>query len=62
MKKLLGNFPFWELLLIPAVAALGFGLNLIYTSIVLSDGSSRFKSIRDSDFPILEEADNNLNR
>ena len=62
MKKLPDYFQNWELLLIPAVAALGFGVNLIYSSMVLSDERSNFQYVRDADFPILEEADNNLNR
>ncbi len=62
MKKLSAILGAWELWLIPVVATLGFGVNLIYSSIVLTDGNSLFKHIRDTDFPILEAADKDLNR
>lgn len=62
MKRLLDYLQTWELLLIPVVATLGFAVNLIYSSLVLSEGSSIFKEIRDSDFPVLEAAEKNLNR
>jgi diguanylate cyclase (GGDEF)-like protein/PAS domain S-box-containing protein len=62
MKKLSGYILAWELLLIPIVAAFGFGANLIYTSMVLSNGNAHFKDIRDDDFPILKEAESNLDR
>jgi two-component system sensor histidine kinase UhpB len=51
-----------ELLPIPIVATMCFGAYLIYSSWVMSDGNSLFKDIRDSDFPILEMADKNINR
>ena len=62
MKNLLRYLHNWELLLIPIVATLGISVNLFYSSMVLSDGNNLFKAIHDSDFPILEEAINNLNR
>lgn len=62
MKKLSAILGAWELWLIPVAATLGFGVNLIYSSIVLTDGNSLLKHIRDSDFPILEAADKNINR
>lgn len=62
MKKWTDYILAWELLLIPVVATLGFGVNLIYSSLVLSEGSVTFREIRDSDFPILEAADQNLSR
>lgn len=61
IKRWFANLRAWELLLIPIVAALGFGVNLIYSSLVLSDGNTLFKNIRDSNFPILEAADKNIN-
>lgn len=62
MKKLPDYFLSWELLLIPVVATLGFGVNLIYSSLVLTEEGSSFKEIRDTDFPVLHAADMNLNR
>jgi diguanylate cyclase (GGDEF)-like protein/PAS domain S-box-containing protein len=62
MKKLSAIFEDWELWLIPIAATLGFGVNLFYSSIVLTDGNTLLKDIRNSDFPILEAADKNINR
>ena len=62
MKKLSDYSLTWKLLLVPIVAILSFTTYLIYSSLVLSDGNSLFKNIRDSDFPILKAADNNIER
>ncbi len=53
---------FWELLLVPTIAALSFGTYEAYTAIVLSDGNALLKGIRDSYFPILDTAGKNANR
>ena len=60
MKKL-SDYPLaWKLLLVPIVAILCFSVYLIYSSLVLSDGNILLKNIRDSDFPILKLAEENL--
>lgn len=46
-------------MLVPIVAASGFVIYLIYSSMVLSNGNILLKEIRDFDFPILEMADEN---
>ena len=51
----------WQLLLVPVVATLSFAVYLAYSSIVLSDGESVLKELRDVDYPILDEAEKNLN-
>lgn len=61
MKKLSDYSLTWKLLLVPVAAVLGFAVYLAYSSLVLSDGSSLLKSIRDTDFPILEAAGESLN-
>jgi PAS domain S-box-containing protein len=53
---------FWELLLVPLVAALAFGAYGTYASIVLSDGDALLNGIRNSYFPILDMAGKNANR
>ena len=60
-KKLSGYSLTWKLLLVPAVAALSFAAYLVYSSMVLSDGDSVLKELRDVDYPILDEAEKNLN-
>src|ERR1022692_3540124 len=50
----------WKLLLVPAVAALSFAVYLIYSSLVLSDGNSLLKEIRDTNFQILDAAGKSL--
>ncbi len=62
MKKISDYSLTWKLLLVPVVAALCFGIYLIYSSLVLSDGNALLREIRDADFPILEAADKNLNK
>ncbi|MBU1425956.1 MAG: response regulator [Gammaproteobacteria bacterium] len=55
------NYPLKiKLLLVPAVATLCFVAYLIYSSLVLSGGNSLLKEIRDSQFPILNAAGENL--
>jgi signal transduction histidine kinase/DNA-binding response OmpR family regulator len=55
------NYPLkLKLLLVPAVAALSFAAYLIYSSLVLSGGNSLLKEIRDTEFPILYAASENL--
>lgn len=61
IKKLTGYSLTWKLLLVPAVAALSFAAYLVYSSMVLSDGDSVLKELRDVDYPILDEAEKNLN-
>lgn len=60
MKKLYDYSLTWKLLLVPVVAALGFVAYLIYSSLVLTAENALLKNIRDSDFPTLEAARNNL--
>lgn len=55
------NYPLkLKLLLVPAVATLSFAVYLIYSSQVLSGGNSILKEIRDTQFPILYAAGENL--
>ncbi len=55
------NYPLkTKLLLVPAVATFCFVSYLIYSSLVLSGGNSILKEIRDSQFPILNTAGENL--
>jgi len=61
MKKLSGYSLTQKLLLIPVIAIFSFGAYLIYSYSVLSAGSSLIKNIRDSDLPLLEAANSNLN-
>ena len=61
MKKLSDYSLTWQLLLVPVVATLCFATYLIYSSIVLSDGEYVLKELRDIDYPILDEAEKNLN-
>jgi two-component system sensor histidine kinase/response regulator len=51
----------WKLLLVPVVAALSFAAYLVYSSMVLSDGENVLIELRDIDYPILDEAEKNLN-
>jgi two-component system sensor histidine kinase/response regulator len=51
----------WKLLLVPVVATISFSAYLVYSSIVLSDGIYVLKELRDIDYPILDEAEKNLN-
>ncbi len=51
----------WKLLLVPVVATISFAAYLVYSSIVLSDGVYVLKELRDIDYPILDEAEKNLN-
>lgn len=61
IQKLSGYSLTWKLLLVPVVATLSFAVYLAYSSIVLSDGESVLKELRDIDYPILDEAEKNLN-
>ncbi len=55
------NYPLKvKLLLVPAVATLSFAAYLIYSSLVLSGGNSILKEIRDTQFPILYAAGENI--
>jgi two-component system, sensor histidine kinase and response regulator len=51
----------WKLLLVPVVATLSFAAYLVYSSMVMSDGDLVLKELRDVDYPILDEAEKNLN-
>jgi signal transduction histidine kinase/CheY-like chemotaxis protein/HPt (histidine-containing phosphotransfer) domain-containing protein len=48
-------------LLVPVVATLSFAAYLVYSSIVLSNGEYVLIELRDIDYPILDEAEKNLN-
>ena len=61
IKKLSGYSLAWKLLLVPVIATLSFAAYLAYSSIVLSDGESVLIELRDVDYPILDEAEKNLN-
>lgn len=61
IKKLSDYSLTWQLLLVPVVATLSFAVYLAYSSMVLSDGESVLKELRDVDYPILDEAEKNLN-
>jgi two-component system, sensor histidine kinase and response regulator len=61
INKLSGYSLKWKLLLVPIVATLSFAAYLVYSSLVLSDGNSVLKELRDVDYPILDEAEKNLN-
>ena len=61
IKKLSSYSLTWKLLLVPAFATLSFAVYLAYSSTVLSDGESVLKELRDIDYPILDEAERNLN-
>jgi len=55
------NYPLkLKLLLVPSVAVFSFVAYLIYSSLVLSGGNAILKEIRDSEFPILYAAGENL--
>jgi signal transduction histidine kinase/DNA-binding response OmpR family regulator len=60
-KKLSGFSLHWKLLLVPVVATLSFAAYLAYSSIVMSEGDGVLKELRDIDYPILDEAEKNLN-
>ncbi len=60
-KKLSGFSLHWKLLLVPAVATLSFAAYLAYSSQVMSEGDGVLKELRDVDYPILDEAEKNLN-
>jgi len=61
MKKISEFSLTWQLLLVPVVATLCFAAYLAYSSLVLSDVDSVLKDLRDIDYPILDEAEKNLN-
>jgi len=61
IKKLSGYSLTWKLLLVPVVATLSFAAYLVYSSLVLSDGNAVLIELRDIDYPILDEAEKNLN-
>jgi len=61
MKKFSEHSLTWQLLLVPVVATLCFASYLVYSSIVLSEGEYVLKELRDIDYPILDEAEKNLN-
>ncbi len=55
------NYPLkLKLLLVPAAAVLSFAAYLVYSSLVLSGGNSLLKEIRDTQFPILYAAGENI--
>ena len=61
MKKF-SDYPLkLKLLLVPIVATMCFAAYLIYSSLVLSTGNALLKEFRDTDFPILDAAEKNLN-
>ena len=60
-KKLSGFSLHWKLLLVPVVATLSFAAYLAYSSQVMSEGDGVLKELRDIDYPILDEAEKNLN-
>ncbi len=60
-KKLSGFSLHWKLLLVPVVATLSFAAYLAYSSQVMSEGDDVLKELRDIDYPILDEAEKNLN-
>lgn len=61
IKKLSAYSLTWQLLLVPVVATLSFAAYLVYSSLVMSDGDLVLKELRDIDYPILDEAEKNLN-
>src|ERR1039457_1911474 len=61
IKKISDYSLTWQLLLVPVIATLSFTAYLAYSSIVLSDGESVLIGLRDVDYPILDEAEKNLN-
>ena len=61
IKKISDYSLTWQLLLVPVIATLSFTAYLAYSSIVLSDGESVLIELRDVDYPILDEAEKNLN-
>ena len=61
IKKLSPYSLTWKVLLVPVVATLSFSAYLVYSSLVLSDGDAVLKELRDIDYPILDEAEKNLN-
>jgi signal transduction histidine kinase/CheY-like chemotaxis protein/HPt (histidine-containing phosphotransfer) domain-containing protein len=61
MKKLSELSLSWQLLLVPIVATLSFAAYLVYSSIILSNGENVLIELRDIDYPILDEAEKNLN-
>ncbi len=61
MKKFSDHSLTWQLLLVPVVATLCFAAYLVYSSMVLSEGEYVLKELRDIDYPILDEAEKNLN-
>ena len=61
IKKLSGYSLTWKLLLVPVIATLSFAAYLAYSSQVMSEGDDVLKELRDIDYPILDEAEKNLN-
>ena len=61
MKKLNNYSLQWKLLLVPVVAIFSFAAYLVYSSLVLSTGNALLREFRDTDFPILDLAEKNLN-
>src|SRR5476649_361515 len=61
IKKISDYSLTWQLLLVPVIATLSFAAYLAYSSIVLSDWESVLIELRDVDYPILDEAEKNLN-
>jgi len=60
-KKLYGYSLTWKLLLVPVIATLSFAAYLAYSSQVMSEGDDVLKELRDVDYPILDQAEKNLN-
>jgi two-component system sensor histidine kinase/response regulator len=61
INKLAGYSLTWKLLLVPVIATLSFAAYLAYSSQVMSEGDQVLKELRDIDYPILDEAEKNLN-
>lgn len=61
IKKLYGYSLTWKLLLVPVIATLSFAAYLAYSSQVMSEGDDVLKELRDIDYPILDQAEKNLN-
>jgi two-component system sensor histidine kinase/response regulator len=61
IKKLSDLSLAWQLLFVPVVATLSFAAYLVYSSFILSNGENVLIELRDIDYPILDEAEKNLN-
>ena len=61
IKKLSDLSLAWQLVFVPVVATLSFAAYLVYSSFILSNGENVLIELRDLDYPILDEAEKNLN-